>query len=181
MLTREGGFAIMLQETGIASLAQEMPVAAAVRDKGYTQFFSSRLAETGATSTWRGGSLLTAVSGKYVAEHEVLTFTEIVPGRGWPHHHQRPRTAGELLPMGGTGGLLGRHTNVCHGAEPRWETPGGHCRRHQRLHGCHNQPGQGALPGGLGGPRFPKGHGRHRVDTFLVNGPLLPWSLRESD
>ena len=28
----------------------------------------------------RGGGLLTAVSSKYVAEHEVLSFTEIVPG-----------------------------------------------------------------------------------------------------
>ena len=71
----------MLQETGIATRAQEMHVAAALRDKGYTAFFSSRLAETGATSTSRGGGLLTAVSSKYVAEHEVLSFTEIVPGQ----------------------------------------------------------------------------------------------------
>ena len=70
MLPQEGGFAIMLQETGIATWAQEMHVAAALRDKGYTAFFSSRLAETGATSTSRGGGLLTAVSSKYVAEHE---------------------------------------------------------------------------------------------------------------
>ena len=81
MLPQEGGFAIMLQETGIATRAQEMHVAAALRDKGYTAYFSSRLAETGATSTSRGGGLLTAVSSKYVAEHEVLSFTEIVPGK----------------------------------------------------------------------------------------------------
>ena len=81
MLPQEGGFAIMLQETGIATRAQEMHVAAALRDKGYTAFFSSRLAETGATSTSRGGGLLTTVSSKYVAEHEVLSFTEIVPGK----------------------------------------------------------------------------------------------------
>ena len=54
MLPQEGGFAIMLQETGIATRAQEMHVAAA---------------ETGATSTSRGVSLLTAVSSRYVAEH----------------------------------------------------------------------------------------------------------------
>ena len=71
----------MLQETGIATRAQEMHVAAALRDKGYTPFLSSRLAETGATSTSRGGGLLTAVSSKYVAEHEVLSLTEIVPGK----------------------------------------------------------------------------------------------------
>ena len=81
MLPQEGGFAIMLQETWKATLAQEMHVAAALRDKGYTPFFSSRLVETGATSTSRGAGLLTAVSSKYVAEHEVLSFTEIVPGK----------------------------------------------------------------------------------------------------
>ena len=81
MLPREGGFAIMLQETGIATRAQEMHVAAALRDKRYTPFFSSRLAEMGATSTSRGGGLLTVVSSKCVAEHEVLSFTEIVPGK----------------------------------------------------------------------------------------------------
>ena len=81
MLPQEGGFAIMLQETGIATRAQEMHVAAALRDKGYTPFFSSRLAETGATSTSRGGGLPTAVSSKYLAEHEVLSFTEIISGK----------------------------------------------------------------------------------------------------
>ena len=56
-------------------------MAAALGDKGYTPFFSSRLAETGATSTPRGGGLLTAVSSKYVADHKVLKFTKIVPGK----------------------------------------------------------------------------------------------------
>ena len=64
MLPQEGGFAIMLQETGIATRAQEMQVVAALADKGYTAFFSSRLAETGSTSSSRGGVLLTAVSRK---------------------------------------------------------------------------------------------------------------------
>ena len=79
MLPQEGGFAIMLKETGIGTRAQEMHVTAALRDKGYTPSFSSRLTGTGATFTSRGGGLLTAVSSKYVAEHEVLSFTEIVP------------------------------------------------------------------------------------------------------
>ena len=57
----------MLQETAIANPAQEMHVAAALREKGYTPFFSSQLAETGSTSTSRGEGLLTAVSSKYVA------------------------------------------------------------------------------------------------------------------
>ena len=34
MLPQEGGYAIMLQETGIATRTQEMHVAAALRDKG---------------------------------------------------------------------------------------------------------------------------------------------------
>ena len=54
MLPQEGGFAIMLQETGIAIWAQGMHVAAALREKGYIPFFSSQLAEMGATSTSRG-------------------------------------------------------------------------------------------------------------------------------
>ena len=82
MLSLEGGFAIMLQETGIATWAQEMHVATALQHKGYTPFFSSRLAETGATSTSRGGGLITAVSSKWVGEHEVFSFTEIAPGKG---------------------------------------------------------------------------------------------------
>ena len=56
MLPQEGGFAIMLKETGIATRAQDMHMAAALRDKEYTPFFSSRLAETGATSTLREGA-----------------------------------------------------------------------------------------------------------------------------
>ena len=59
----------MLQETGIATRAQEMHVAAALRDKGYTPFFRGRLTETGVTSTSRRGGLLTAVSSTYVEEH----------------------------------------------------------------------------------------------------------------
>ena len=152
----------MLQETGVATRAQEMHVAAALQDKGYTPFFSSRLAETGVTSTSRGGGLVTSVSSKYVAEHEVLSGPGDPHGRGRPQPHQRPQTAGRLLPVGGTGGVLGRHTNVCHGAQPRWETPGGHRKGHQRLHGCHLEPGHGALPRGLGDQRFPEGHDRRR-------------------
>ena len=91
MLPQEGGFAIMLQETGIATRVQEMHVAAALRDKGYTAFLSSQLAETGATSTPRGGGLLTAVSSKYVAEHEVLIWKL---SQGGPRPWRSARTEG---------------------------------------------------------------------------------------
>ena len=81
MLPQEGGFAILLQETGIANRAQGMQVAAALRDKDYSPFFSSRLAETGPISTLGGEGLLTAFCSKYVAKHEMLSFTELVPGK----------------------------------------------------------------------------------------------------
>ena len=126
----------MLQDTGIATRAQEMHVAAALQDKGYTPFFSSRLPETGATSTSRGGGLLTAVSSKYVAEQEVLSFTEIVPGKAAALEIRTDGGGLTLInvhgpqagcsPWAGLGGVLGRHTNVCLGTQPRWETPGGH-------------------------------------------------------
>ena len=61
--------------------------------------------------------------------------------------------------MGGTGGFLGRHINVCHGAQTRWEAPGGHCRRHQHLHGCHHRPGHGPIALG-------------QLDMKLLTGPL---------
>ena len=50
MLPRGGGFAILLQETRIATRAQGMRVAAALRDKGYLCFDSSRLVNAGSTS-----------------------------------------------------------------------------------------------------------------------------------
>ena len=65
----------MLQETGIATREQEMHVAAALWDQGYSPFLSSQLAETGAASAARGGGLLTAVSSKYVAVKKVPTRT----------------------------------------------------------------------------------------------------------
>ena len=147
-------------------------MAAALWDKGYTPFFSSRPAEMGATSTSRGGGApqrgQQQVRGRAGGArfHENRPREGRGPGdphrRGRPQTHQRPRAAGWLLPVGGTGGVLGRHTNVCHGTQPRWEAPGGHRWRHQHLHGCHHQPGHGALPRGLGGLRFPEGHGRRR-------------------
>ena len=73
MLPKKRGFTVMLQETGMATGAQEMRVVAALRDEGYITLISSHLVETGTTS--RGGRLLTAVSSKYVAENEVLSFT----------------------------------------------------------------------------------------------------------
>ena len=63
----------MLQETGIPNRAQEMHLAAALRHTGYIPFLSSCLEESGFTSRW--GGLHTAVSNKYMAEHEVLSFT----------------------------------------------------------------------------------------------------------
>ena len=85
-----------------------------------------------------GGGLLTAVSSKYVAEHEVLSFTEIVPGKAAALEIRTDGGGLTLInvhgpqagcsPWAGRGGVLGRHTNVCHGTQPRRETPGDHRR-----------------------------------------------------
>ena len=193
----------MLQETGIATREQEMHVAAALRDKGYTPFFISRLAETGATSTSRGGGLLTAVSSKYVAEHEVLSFTEIVPGKAAA---LKIRTDGGGLtlinvdrqqagcsPWAGRAAfwadiqmyatarsLGGRHpvvitgdTNVYMDATSKPAT--------EHFRGSWEACGFRRATAGGEEDMTPTLHpSRHRVDTFLVNEPLLPWSLRES-
>ena len=203
MLPREGGFAIMLQETGIATRAQEMHVAAALRDKRYTPFFSSRLAQTGVTSTSRGGGLLTAVSSKYVAEHEALSFTEIVPGKAAALEIRTDRGGLTLInvhgPQAGCSpwagraafwadiqmyatarSLGGRHpvviagdTNVYMDATSSPATE--HFRAGWEACGFWRATAGGAED------MTPRLHpSRHRMDTFLVNKPLLPWSLRES-
>ena len=193
----------MLEETGIATRAQEMHVDAALRDKWYTPFFSSRLAETGATSTSRGGGLLTAVSNKYVAEHEALSFGKIVPGK----------TAALEIRMDGAGltlinvhglqascsqwagraafwadiqmyatacSLGGRHpvviagdTNIHMDATINPATE--HFRAGPEACGFRR-----AKAGGVEDMTPTLHPFRHRVDTFLDNEPLLLWSLRES-
>ena len=203
MLPREGGFAIMLQETGIAHRAQEMHMAAALRGKGYTPFFSSWLAETGATSTWRGGGLLTAVSSKYVAEHEVLGFTEIVPGKAAATEIRTDRGGLTLInvqgPQAGCSpwagraafwadiqmyatahSLGGRHPVVIAGdINVYMDTATNPATEHfgAGWEAC----GFGRATAGGAEDMTPTLHPpRQRVDTFLVNEPLLPWSLRES-
>ena len=197
---------IMLQETGIATRAQEMHVAAALRDKGYTPFFSSasaRLAETGATSTSRGGGLLTAVSSKYVAEHEVFSFTEIVPGKAaaleirtdgggltlinvhgpqagcspWAGRaafwadiqmYATARSLGERHPV-----VIAGDTNVYMDATSNPAT--------EHFHAGWEACGFRRATAGGEEDMTPTLHPSwHRVDTFLVNEPLLPGSLRES-
>ena len=203
MLPQEGGFAIMLQETGITTRAQEMHVAAALRDKGYSPFFSSRLAETGATSNSRGGGLLTPVSSKYVAEHEVLSFTEIVPGKAAALEIRKDgggltlinvhRPQAGCSPWAGRAAfwadiqmyatarsLGGRHpvviagdTNIYMDANTNPATE--HFRAGWEACGFRR-----ATAGGEEDMTPTLHPSRHRVDTFLVNEPLLPWSLRQS-
>ena len=203
MLPQEGGFAIMLQETGIASQAQEMHVAAALRDKRYTAFFSSRLAETGATSTSRRAGLLTAVSSKYVAEHEVLSFTEIVPGKaaaleirtdgggltlinvhgpqaGCSPWAGRAAFWADIQMYATARSLGGRHLVVIAGDTNIYmDVPTNPATEHFRA-GWEACGFRRAAAGGeeeMTPTLYPS---RHRLDTFLVNEPLLPWSLRES-
>ena len=203
MLPREGGFAIMLQETGIATRAQEMHVAAALRDKGYTPFFSSRLAETRATSTSRGGGLLTAVSSKYVAEHEVLGFTEIVPGKAAALEIRTDGGGLTLINVHGSQAgcspwagwaafwadiqmyatarsLGGRHAVVIAGDTSVYMDA---TSNPATEHFCAGWEACGFRRATAGGEEdmIPTLHPSwHRVHTFLVNEPLLPWSLQES-
>ena len=203
MLPQEGGFAIMLQETGIATRAQEMHVAGALRDKGYTAYFSSRLAETGATSTSRGGGLLTAVSSKYVAEHEVLSFTEIVPGKaaaleirtdgggltlinvhgpqaGCSPWAGRAAFWADIQMYATARSLGGRHPVIIAGDTNIYmDVPANPATEHFRA-GWEACGFRRAAAGGEEDMTPTLHPSQHRVDTFLVNEPLLPWSLRES-
>ena len=201
--TPGGALAIMLQETGIATRAQEMQVAAALRDKGYTPFFSSRLAKTGATSTSRVGGLRTAVSSKYVAEHEVLSFTEIVPRRAAA---LEIRTAGGGLTLINIHGpqascpswagwaafwadiqmyatarsLGGRHLVVITGDTNVYLVATSNPATEHLRAGWEACGFRRATAGGEEDMTPTLHPSRHRVDTFLVNDPLLPSSLRKS-
>ena len=203
MLPQEAGFAIMLQQTGITTRAQEMHVAAPLRDKGYSPFFSSRLVKTGATSNLTGGGLLAAVSRKYVAEHKVLRFTEIVSGKAAALEIRTDRGGLTLIDVHGpqagcspwaaqaafwadiqmyatARSLGGRHlvvipgnTNVYMDATTNPATE----------HFCAGWEARGfwkATAGVMEDMTSTLDLSRHRVDTFLVNEPLLSWSLRES-
>ena len=203
MLPREGGFAIMRQETGIATRAQEMHVAVALRDKGNTPFFSSRLAETGATSTSRGGGLLTAVSSKYVAEHEALSFTETVPGKaaalkirtdggGFTLINVHGPQAGcspwagwaafwaDIQMYATARSLGGRHPVVIAVDTNVYMDATSYPATEQFRAGSEACCFRTATAGGEEDMTPTLHPSRHRVDTFLVNEPLLPWSLRES-
>ena len=134
------------------------------------------------------GGLLTAVSSKYVAEHEVLSFTEIVPGGGltlinvhgpqascspwagqaafWANIQMYPtaRSLGGRHPV-----VLAGDTNIYVDATTNPATE--HFRAGWEACGFRR--------GTAGGEEdmTPTLHpSRHRVDTFLVNQPLLPWS-----
>ena len=203
MLPQEGGFAIMLQETGIVTRAQDMHVATALRDKGYTPFFSSRLPELGFTSTSRGGGLLTAVSSKYMAEQEVLSFTELVPGKAAALEIHTDKGRLTLInvhgPQPGCSPWVGRAAFWAY--IQMYATARSLCRRHPVViagntniymdattnpateHFCAGLEACGfwrATAGGMEHMTPTLDPFWHRVDTFLVNEPLLPWSLREN-
>ena len=193
----------MLQKTGIATRAQEMHLVGALQDKGYTPFFSSRLAETGATSSSRGRGLLTAVSSKYVAEHEVHIFTEIIPGKAAA---LEIRTDGRGLTLINVHGpqagcspwagqaafwadiqmyatarsLGGRHPVVIAGETNDYmDATSNPATEHFRA-GWEACCFRGATAGSEEDMTPTLHPSRHRGDSFLVNEPLLPWSLRES-
>ena len=203
VLPQERGFAIMLQETGTAGGAQEMHLAAALRDKGYTPFISSQLAKPGASCTSRGGGLLTAVSSKYVAEHKVLIFTEIVPGKAADLEIRTNRVGLTLInvhepqarcsPWAGraafwaniqmyaTARSLGGKHQVSFAGDTNvyMDATTNQAMEHFRA-GWEACGFQRTTAGGEEDMTPTLHLSRHRVGTFLVNEPLLPCSLRES-
>ena len=171
--------------------------------RGTPPSFSSRLAETGATSTSRGGGLLTAVSSKYVAEHEVLSFTEIVPGKaaaleirtdgggltlinvhgpqaGCSPWAGRAAFWADIQMYATARSLGGRHPVVIAGDTNIYmDVPANPATEHFRA-GWEACGFRRAAAGGEEDMTPTLHPSQHRVDTFLVNEPLLPWSLRES-
>ena len=193
----------MLKETGIASRAQGMHVAAAFRDKGYTPFLSSRLAETGATSSLREGGLLIAVNSKYVAEHEVLSVTEILPWRAEALEICTDRGGLTLININGpqadcspwagraafwadiqiyatVRSLSGRHPVVIASETNIYMDATTNPATQKFRAGWETRGFWRATAGGVEDMTPTLHPSWHRVDTFLVNEPLLPWSLRES-
>ena len=197
----------MLQETGIAMLPQEMHVAAALWDKGYTPFLSNPLAETGTTSTSRGVGLLTAVSSKYVAEHKVLSITKLVSGKAAAHEIRTDKGGLTLInvhgPQAGCSpwsgrtafwtdmyamydmyatarSLGGRHPVVIAGDTKVHIDTTTNPSTEPFCAGWEACGFKRATEGGMEDMTPTLHPSRHRVDTFLVNELLLPWSLGES-
>ena len=192
----------MLRKTGIATQAQEMHVAAGLRDKGYTPFFSSRLAETCSTSTSRGGGLLTAVSSRYIAEHKVLRFTELIPGKAAALEIRTDKGGLTIInvhgPQAGCSpwagrvafwadiqmyatarSLGGRHPVVIAGDTNIYiDAATNPATEHFRT-GWEACSFQRTTAGGVEDMTPTLQLSQHRVDTPLVNEPLLPWPLRE--
>ena len=203
VLSREGGFAIMLQVTGIAIRAQEMHVAAALRDKGYAPFFSSRLAETGATPSREGKASSPRSAASTWESTRCSVSQKTSPGRPRPWrsartgeaspsststdrrqaaaHGREGRRSGSTYKLKATARSLGgRHsvviagdTNIYMDATTNPATE--HFRAGWEACGLWR-----ATAGGVEDMTPTLQPSRHRVDTFLVNERLLPWSLPES-
>ena len=168
--------------------------------RGTAPFFSSRLADTGSTSTSRGGGLRTALQQQVRGRargaqfHGTRLWEPRVPadphGQGRPHPHQYPRAPGRLPPWAGWAAfwadiqmyatarsLGGRHpvviagdTNIYMDAIINAATE--HFRAGREACGF-----QRAAEGGMEYMTPTLHPSRRQVDTFLVNEPLLPWSL----
>ena len=178
-------------------------MAAALRDKGYTPFFRSRLAETGAACTSRGGGLLTTVGSKYVAEDEVLIFTQIIPGKpaaldirtdggglnlinvhgpqtGCSPWVGRAAFRADIQMNATARSLGGRHPVVIAGdTNVYMDATTNPATEHFRA-GWEACGFQSATEGGVEDMTPTLHPSRHRLHTFLVNRPLLLWSMRES-
>ena len=184
----------MLQETRIATRAQEKHAAPPLQDKGYIPFFSSHLVETAysprsAASTW----LSTRCSASWKSSQ----------ARPWPWESARTRGAslsststgrrpaappwagraafwGDIQMYAAARRLGGRPAVMVAGNTNIYMDTTTNPTTEQFCSGWEVCGFQGAAAGAPVG-NIPTLHpSRRRVDTFLVNEPLLLWPLRES-
>ena len=154
-------------------------------------------------STSRQGGLLTAISSNYVADHEVLSFTELVPAKaaaleirtdkggltlinvygrhaGCSPWAGRAAFSGEIQMYATTRSLGWRHPVVIAGDTNIYMDAATNPATEHFCAGRETCGFQRATAGRVEDMTPTLHPSRHRLDTLLVNGPLLPWSLRES-
>ena len=156
----------------------------------------------GSTSASRGGGLLTAVSSKYAAEHEVLSFTDIVAGKAAALEIRTDKGGLTLInvqsPQAGCStwagraafwakiqmyatahSLGGRHLMVIAGdTNVYMDANSSQATEHFRAgwEACGFQRATAGRMQDMSPVLYPS---PHRVDTFLVNQPPLLLSLQE--
>ena len=192
----------MLQETRIATRAQDMHVPVALLDKGYISFFSSCLVDMGSIS--RGGGVASHRGQQQERPRAgSLSFTNIVPGKAAALEIRKDKGGLTLinvhglqassLPLAGRAAFWaniqmyatapcqgGRHPVVIRGETSIYmDATNNPATEHFRSawEACGFRR---AAAGGTEDMTATLHRARLRLETFLVSQPFLPWSLRES-